>query len=62
MVERYPDKIEVLGSIPSVPTNIWARSLIGRAPVLHTGGCRFKSDRVHCFGIIIFILASKKLF
>ena len=54
MVERCSDKAEVGGSIPPSPTTLIynGKSLgpvaqFGRAPALHAGGCRFKSDPVH---------------
>ena len=38
-LERFSDKEEVEGSIPSMPTlYLRADSSIGGAPVLHTGG------------------------
>lgn len=38
-LERFSDKEEVEGSIPSMPTiHLRADSSIGGAPVLHTGG------------------------
>ena len=46
LVERTPDKGEVIGSIPIRPM-LWGCSSAGRAPALQAGGHRFDPVHLH---------------